>query len=134
MSSGGPVGLNSRMTTTLVLPGRIARDDIQALCERARVLIEPRAGLVVCDARAMSHPNAVTVDALARLQLTAMGFGCRLSLTQACDELQALIALVGLDDVLPVTAGSGFEMVGQTEVREQVRGVEEEADIGDVAI
>lgn len=131
MSSRVAVGLNSRMTITLALPGRIARGDIPALCEHLGALLERRAGPIVCDSGAMSHPDAASVDALARLQLTARAFGCRISFTHACRDLEALISLVGLDDVLPVMAGSGVEPVGQPEERDQVGGVEEEADAGD---
>lgn len=131
MSSGTAAGLDSRMTITLVLPGRIARGDIPALCERVRMLLEPHAGPIVCDAGAISQPDAASVDALARLQLTARAFGCRLSFTHMCDELEALISLVGLDDVLPMAIRSGVEPVGQPEEGKQVRGIEEEADASD---
>lgn len=57
-------------TTFLVVSGRIARADIPALCERVRVLLEGSdAELVVCDVGAVVDPDAVTVDALARVQL-----------------------------------------------------------------
>ncbi|HVF07749.1 MAG TPA: STAS domain-containing protein [Actinomycetota bacterium] len=120
------------MTTTLVLPSRIARGDMAALCVRVRALLEPRTGAIVCDVGTLSHPDAATVEVLARLQLTARAAGCRLFLARTCNELEALISLVGLVDVLPVMAGSGLEAVGQPEEREQVRGVEKECDPSDV--
>lgn len=128
MSSTWPFGLFWRMTTTLVLRGPIARDDIPKLCERVRLLLESRPGSVVCDVAALANPDAVVIEALARLQLTARGLGFRLSLVHACSELESLIALLGLSDVLALMAGSGVEALGQTEEREQVRGIEEEAD------
>ena len=121
------------MTTIVVLRGPIDRDDIPSLCERMGTLLQGRSGgSVVCDVGSIYDPDAVTIDALAQLQLSARALGCRLRLVHACGELRELVDLVGLSDVLPVLAASGVEMIGQPEEWEQVRGVEEEADAGDV--
>jgi anti-anti-sigma regulatory factor len=72
-------------------------------------------------------PDAVTVDALARLQLAARRAGRRLQLRDASDELQKLIAFVGLDRVLRVEPGR------EAEEREQRLGVEEERELDDPA-
>jgi hypothetical protein len=45
-------------------------------------------------------PDAVTVDALARLQLAARRLSCRLLLCNASPELLELVAFMGLADVL----------------------------------
>ncbi len=45
-------------------------------------------------------PDAVTVDALARLQLAARRLSCRLLLRNASPELLELVAFMGLADVL----------------------------------
>ena len=45
-------------------------------------------------------PDAVTVDALARLQLAARRLCCRLLLRNASPELLELVAFMGLADVL----------------------------------
>jgi anti-anti-sigma regulatory factor len=120
--------------TVVVLNGRIARADIPALCERVRVLLEGSdAELVICDVGALVDPDAVMVDALARLQLTARRLGRRIRLRDACGELQELLALMGLGDVLPLGTSSGPEPRGQAEEREQPRGVQEEADPADPA-
>ena len=50
----------------------------------------------VCDV----DPDAVTVDALARLQLAARRLSCRLLLRNASPELLELVAFMGLADVL----------------------------------
>lgn len=119
-------------TTLLVLRGPIARADIPALCERVRVLLtDMDADLVVCDVGALADPDAVAVDALARLQLTALRLGRRVRLRHARGDLQELPALVGLCDVLPLSAALPLDPRGQAEEREQARGVEEEADPGD---
>lgn len=118
--------------TVLTLSGRIARADIAVLCERVGVLLERcDGGLVVCDVGSLLDPDAATVDALARLQLTARRLGRRIRLRHACGELQGLLVLMGLGDVLPLDTASGLEPRGQAEQREQARGVQEEADPGD---
>jgi ABC-type transporter Mla MlaB component len=117
----------------VVLSGRIDRGDIPALCERIRELLQGDARPVVCDVGALVDPDAVTVDALARLQLTAGRLGHRVRLRGACGELQGLLLLMGLSEALPVGPELPIEPRGQAEEREQARGVEEEADPGDPA-
>ena len=46
------------------------------------------------------EPSAVTVDALARLQLAARRYRCRVTLVNASPELVDLVALMGLEHVL----------------------------------
>jgi ABC-type transporter Mla MlaB component len=57
---------------------------------------------VICDTAAVTAPDAVIVDALARLQLTAKRSGSTLQIRHAGDELLGLIELAGLTDVVPV--------------------------------
>jgi hypothetical protein len=45
--------------------------------------------------------NAVTIDALARLQLAARRYDCQVRLCGASPELLALVAFMGLTEVLP---------------------------------
>jgi len=79
----------------------MARGDIPALCERVRRVLEVSdAELIVCDVAALVDPDAVTVDALARLQLTARRLGRWIRLRHACGELQELLTLMGLEDVV----------------------------------
>ena len=121
--------------TTIVLGGRIARADIPALCARVGELVEADdSTFVLCDVRALVQPDAIAVDALARLQLTVKRLGGRLSLTHACDELQALLALMGLREVVPLRTRSAFESQGESEEWEQIGRVEEEADPADPTI
>ena len=58
----------------------------------------------VCDLRG-ARPTAATVDSLARLALLLRREGSRLVLRQASPELVALIAFMGLTEVLGVEAG-----------------------------
>ncbi|MGH2694264.1 MAG: STAS domain-containing protein [Actinomycetota bacterium] len=122
-------------TIVLVVSGPLARADIAPLCERARVLLEGSdAERVVCDVGALVDSDAVTVEALARLQLTVRRLGRRVRLRRACGELQELLALTGLRGVLPLCTGLPLEPRGQAEDGEQARGVEEEGDPADPAV
>jgi ABC-type transporter Mla MlaB component len=117
--------------TVLVMIGPVTRDAIAALCERARRLLEGcDAGPVACDVGALAEPDAITVDALARLQLTARRLGYRVELRGTREELEDLLRLTGLLEVLTGGApvGSAVEAWGEPELREQALRVEEEAD------
>ena len=81
----------------------------------------------MCDVGALA-PDVTTVDALARLQLTAQRRGRELRLEGATRELAELLAFLGLDDVLPV------EPRGQAEEREEGLGVEEERELDEPAV
>jgi ABC-type transporter Mla MlaB component len=77
---------------------------VAALCERLRrLLAETDCEVMTCDVGALVEPDASTVDALAQLQLAARRLGCRIELCHASLELQELLALMGLDGVVPTT-------------------------------
>ena len=81
--------------------GPIARDDLPGLCDRVCALLrEHDPEIARCDVRGVLV-DAVTVDALARLQLAARRQGCQVRLDHASDELRGLVDLMGLTDVLP---------------------------------
>ena len=80
---------------------------------------------IVLDVSPLS-PDAVTLDALARLQLAAARAGTELRLRDAAVDLLELIAFAGLAGVLRV------ESRRQAEEREQCLGVEEEREAGDL--
>jgi ABC-type transporter Mla MlaB component len=88
--------------TTLAfrIHGPIARADLPGLCERvcALLTVSGAEGALcdVCDV----VPDAVTVDALARLQLAARRCGCTVRLRGASPELCALVEFMGLADVV----------------------------------
>ena len=122
-------------TIDLVFTGAIDRAGIPALCDRLGAVLEcSDAHLVLCDVGSVVDPDAVTIDALARLQLTARRLGRRIQFHQACGELLDLLGFVGLSDVLGVDAALPLHLGGQAEEREQARGVQEEADAGDPAV
>lgn len=87
--------------TTFAVVGPIARADLPGLCDRVCGLLERcETGIAFCDVSGL-EPDAVTVDALARLQLAARRRACQVRLRHASDELLELVAFMGLRDVLP---------------------------------
>jgi ABC-type transporter Mla MlaB component len=88
-------------TVVFAIGGPIAREELPGLCDRVcELLTTARAGVAFCDVSGVD-PDAVTVDALARLQLAARRNGCQVRLRNASDDLLALVAFMGLGDVLP---------------------------------
>ena len=89
---------------SFAIRGPIARADLPGLCERVCALLEGNESheshLAFCDVAGVAV-DAVTVDALARLQLAAHRRGCRIRLVHASAELLALVRFMGLEDVLP---------------------------------
>ncbi len=80
--------------------GPIARDDMPGLCDRVCALLSDSGAHVArCDVSGVDV-DAVTVDALARLQLAARRTGCTVRLQNASSELLDLVAFMGLRDVL----------------------------------
>ena len=88
-------------------------------------MAEPGPSTLSCDVRALA-PDALTIDALARLQLAARRVGREVALYGASLELLELLELFGLTGVLRV------EVWGQPEQREQCVGVEEEHELDDL--
>ena len=81
--------------------GPIARSDLPGLCERVSALLEVcPTRLVDCDVAGVAV-DAVTVDALARLQLAAQRRERQVRLRNSSSELGELVAFMGLSDVLP---------------------------------
>lgn len=86
---------------SLAVRGPIRRGDLAGLCERmCRQLAAHPGSLVDCDVAGVAV-DAVSVDALARLQLGAQRQGCRILLCNASPELRQLVEVMGLTDVLP---------------------------------
>jgi len=87
-------------TIAFAIWGPIARDDLPGLTERVCGLLRGSgAAVALCDVTGV-EPDAVTVDALARLQLAAGRLGCTVRLRNASVALRDLVALMGLRDVL----------------------------------
>jgi anti-anti-sigma regulatory factor len=87
-------------TIVVEIGRRIDRADIPPLCARVRLALDASdAELVVCDVAALTKPDCVAVDALARVQLTVMRAGRRLRLRGVSPELRSLLCFVGLSDL-----------------------------------
>ena len=83
------------------IEGPITRADLPGLCDRVCGLFErSRADVAYCRVSGV-EPDAVTVDALARLQLAAQRKRCQVRFRDASPELLELVAFMGLSDVLP---------------------------------
>jgi ABC-type transporter Mla MlaB component len=79
------------------LGGPIARADLPALCDALGTLLaDTQAEVVDCEVDSLSRPDAVLVEALARLQLTALRRGSRIRVRNASPELCELIEFMGL--------------------------------------
>jgi len=84
-----------------VIAGPITSAELPALCERiCSVVATTGAQVALCDVRGVPV-DAVTVDALARLQLAARRLDCQVRLRHASDELRELVAFMGLSELLP---------------------------------
>ena len=84
----------------LVIHGPIARSDLPGLSDRVcEVLCAPGPDIVRCDVTGV-EPDAVTVDALARLELAAKRHSRGIALVGASRPLMRLIELMGLDGAL----------------------------------
>jgi hypothetical protein len=124
---------NAGKPISFAVRGPITRADLPGLCARICTLFDrTRPRLAHCDASGVPV-DAVTVDALARLQLAACRYGCKVRLLNASDELLQLLAFMGLDDVLP---GDDLRVDPrwEPEEREEALGAEEERELCDPAV
>ncbi|GAB3796050.1 STAS domain-containing protein [Micromonospora zhanjiangensis] len=136
--------------TRFAIGARITRADIPVLCaELAALLRRPDRGVVLCDTSAVIRADVVTVEALARLRLTAGRHGWRLVVGGADPTLLQIVALLGLTDLLGPAddllspadlrtepgreAGPSAEPGREAEQREQPGRVEEVVDRRDPA-
>jgi ABC-type transporter Mla MlaB component len=86
--------------------GPILREDLPGLCARVCAQLERAPDpVVIVDVRGV-EPDAVTVEALARLQLGARRHGCRVHLSGASPQLCQLIAFLGLTEVFSPAAAA----------------------------
>jgi ABC-type transporter Mla MlaB component len=127
--SHGAHGCGAPRQPALLVTGPITRADVPGLCERLRTALgRTDTDPLPCDVAAITDPNPAVLDALARLQLTARRLDRRIRLTGASGELALLLALTGLDRVLPVEAR------GQSEHGKQPSGVQERIEPDDPAL
>ena len=79
--------------------GPITHGDLPGLCDRVCAALGRSGAVVACDVAGVD-PDAVTVDALARLQLAARRRRCEVRLCNASADLLELVELMGLSNVL----------------------------------
>ena len=90
------------LSVGLTITGPIRRSDLDGLSRRVCGFFSRCLGSTVsCDVSGVPA-DAVTVDALARLQWVAGKYGCTVVLRDAGPELRSLVALMGLSHVLTV--------------------------------
>jgi ABC-type transporter Mla MlaB component len=107
MATPGP------QSVAFAIQGPLSRAELPDLCARVCGLLEETAAeVVVCDVHGV-EPDAVTVDALARLQLAARRHGRQIRLCSTSPALRDLVSFMGLTDVLPERA-PGSDGRGQT--------------------
>ena len=105
-----------QLTVAFAIRGPITRADLPGLRRRVTALLrESGAALALCDVHGV-EPDAVTVDALCRLQLAAQRHRCQVRLCRASAELIDLISFMGLRDVVP-GCELGLEPGGKAEER-----------------
>jgi hypothetical protein len=107
----------------LTLPAPFGLADMPALLDRAELLLqEGHDAPLECDVADLQEPDLATVEALARVELTAVRMSGGICLRGASVELLELLAFCGLPFELVL------EAEGQAEQREEARGIEEERD------
>ena len=92
---------SSPSTITFAIWGPIVREDLPGLYNRVCVLLEHSGASVAVSDVAGVAADAVTVEALARLQLAARRHRCMIRLRGTSAGLRDLVAFMGLHDVLP---------------------------------
>ena len=90
--------------------------------------------LIVCDVSAVTDPDMVTIDTLARLQLTARRSGTSIALTGVSEELKELLEFAGLGSIFPRCPPSAVEPIRQPEQGEEAGGIQKEADPADPSL
>jgi anti-anti-sigma factor len=89
-------------TVAVVLAGTLDHDTVPALVARVcRLLDGIDAQSIVCDVTAVTAPDVVAVEALARLKLAAQRRGLQVWLRDGEGDVLDLLALAGLDEVVP---------------------------------
>jgi ABC-type transporter Mla MlaB component len=95
------MGSSAPQTVGFAISGPIAPADLPGLSDRISALLrECGAGVVLCDVQGL-EPDALTVDALCRLQVAARRHRCQVRLRYVSSELRELVAFMGLRVVLP---------------------------------
>jgi hypothetical protein len=104
---GGGLREPSAASVVWIIDSAISQADIPQLCARLADLLA-RYGegtVVICDVGGIAEPSAVTVEALARLRLTARRLGADIHVRGAHDRLRQILAFTGLGEIIPLDGG-----------------------------
>jgi hypothetical protein len=99
-------------------------------CRAVVLVFDGDVHVATCRMEGSDRPDVSLVDTLARLQLAARRRGCSIRLRDPCEELCALLDLLGLADVIVAESGLVVEAGREAEGGEQL-GVEEVVEPGD---
>jgi ABC-type transporter Mla MlaB component len=98
------VGGDGISEVILVVAAPLHHREVPALCSRTeRLLRNGDITLVTCDVAAIDTPDLASLDAVARLALTARRVGATIQFVNACPGLSELIDQAGLTDVVRLT-------------------------------
>ncbi|MEU4562265.1 hypothetical protein AB0F72_28105 [Actinoplanes sp. NPDC023936] len=90
------------MATIFPVGSGVGRAEIPALCADLGALLHGRRpGVVLCEMTGPGPPGVATVEALARLRLTAQRHGWQLRVRGMTADLHQLIGVLGLSATLP---------------------------------
>ncbi|WP_228979812.1 STAS domain-containing protein [Streptomyces sp. DH12] len=106
--------------TLFRVAGPVEPADVPRLCQELSALLREgtaAGGDVICDVGGVTRPDLATVDALARLHLTARRLGRRMTVRNAQPALRALLELVGLAGLLSPPAGPAGRTGGTSAAR-----------------
>ncbi|WP_159001499.1 STAS domain-containing protein [Streptomyces sp. SBT349] len=107
-----------------VIRGPVVRGDVPGICDRLAAFVRGSgASEVTVDVGAVGGGDAVALEVVARMRLTAKRLGCRIRFVNMRSGLQGLLGWLGLGEV-----------GGQTEEREEPRRVQERVEPGDAAL
>ena len=91
---------NDQTTISFVVMGPLSLPDLPRLCGDLAALIETTgATCAICHVGG-AGPDAVIVDALARIRLVARERGCTVEIRGASEQLRELVAFMGLHGIL----------------------------------
>jgi anti-anti-sigma regulatory factor len=113
-AAGGSAPCPGTSARVLALAPPVTHADVADACERLRVLLQDggSAGItVICDLAAITAPDALALEVLARLQLTARRLGGQISLCRPSGRLRELLVLTGLAEFLPLHEGHRIDQV-----------------------
>lgn len=81
----------------LVIPAPVTLADVPPLCAQLQALYGQGVEEVVCDLAELTRATLASVEAVARLRLTARRAGRRVRMRHTSPDLMALLTLMGLD-------------------------------------